>query len=467
MNQQSQKLETREKALDINLDAGRYGTFAEIGAGQEVVRWFFAVGGAAGTIAKSISAYDMRVSDDIYGSAKRYVSRERLEAMLEHEYRLNCEGLGELRGESTAFFAFADTVAARSFRGDNECHGWMGIRFQAGPREEPSQIVIHLRMLDVEALQQQEALGIVGVNLVYAACRQSQDPDAVVDSLLDGLSPARVEIDMIDFSGAQFAAVDNRVFTLRLVQLGYTRMAMFAAEGHSVQPSEALYKKAPLVQRGSFRPPTLMNQDMQRCALKAFTEDLKPSGSSIVPLLDISMDSLVVDGEVDLEDFLTRADMLKAAGHIVLLSSHAEPHRLVTSLARLTSAELGIVLPADHLRDLFDETRYAALDGGILEAFGQLFKSRVRLYVYPVRDTESGALLTAAALQPPPQVGSLCDFLLARGAISDLQGYDARCLDLKSEEALSRIRDGDLSWQEMLPGTVVELIKARALLGAG
>ncbi len=465
MNDRTMKLDTREKALDINLDASRYGTFAEIGAGQEVVRWFFGVGGAAGTIAKSMSAYDMSVSDQIYGAAKRYVSRERLEAMLEHEHQLNRSRLDKERGETTAFFAFADTVAARSFKGDNECHGWMGIRFQAGPREPDSQIVIHIRMLDNEARRQYEALGIVGVNLVYAACRLAQDPDAVVTSLLDGLSPARVEIDMIDFSGAQFAQVDNRIFTLKLVQLGYTGAAMFTADGRSVQPAEALYKKAALIQRGGFRPPTLMNQDMQRCALEAFARDLEPTGREIVPLLEISLASLAGEGGVDLQDFLARAEMLEAAGHIVLLTEHAEHHRLAASIARLTSAELGLVLRADALEGLFDEARYAALDGGILEAFALLFRTRAKLYVYPFRDAETGSLLTARTLKLTPQAQGLYDFLEARGSLTDLEGYNESCLGLSSRDALQRIRAGDPSWQQMLPEPVVELIKQRALLG--
>ena len=465
MTDRTKKLDTREKALDINLDARRYGTFAEIGAGQEVVRWFFGVGAAAGTVAKSMSAYDMRVSDEIYGVAERYVSRARLEAMLEHEYRLNLARLDQERGATTAFFAFADTVAARSYRGDNECHGWMGIRFQAEPRGQDSQIVIHLRMLDNDARRQYEALGIVGVNLVYAACRLADDPDGVVPSLLDGLSPERVEIDMIDFSGACFAQVDNRILTLRLVQLGFTRAAMFTAEGRSVQPAEALYKKAALIQRGGFRPPTLMNQDMQRCALEAFARQLEPSGREIVPLLEISMANLAGEGGVDLQDFLARAEMLEAAGHIVLLTDHAEHHDLVADIGRLTAAEVALVLCANGLGQLFDQARYAALDGGMLEAFGQLFKTRFKLYVYPFRDTATGSLLSVGTLKLDPPSRCLYDFLEAQGALVDLEGYDEACLNLTSQDAMRRLQAGDPSWQGMLPEAVTALIKKRGLYG--
>ena len=228
---QEHPVEPRDKALKINLDPRYYGTFAEIGAGQEVVRWFFRAGAAAGTIAKSISAYDMQVSDAIYGSCLRYVCRERLESMLDYEQRLHIERLGGARGENTAFFSFADTVSARSFRGNNECHGWMGVKFQTQAGSDNHQIVIHVRMLDVENAAQQEALGIVGVNLIYGACYLSDRPERLLESLLDGLSINRIEIDLIDFSGHQFRGVDNRVMSLRLVQLGLTGVAMFSAAG--------------------------------------------------------------------------------------------------------------------------------------------------------------------------------------------------------------------------------------------
>ena len=458
-------LDTRHKALDINLDPSRYGTFAEIGAGQEVVRWFFTVGAAAGTIAKSISAYDMRVSDTIYGPSERYVSRARLETMLDHEQQLNRERLDQLRGDTTAFFAFADTVTTRSHQGNNECHAWMGIRFQAHPRDAENQIVIHVRMLDSEAVQQQEALGIVGVNLVYGACRLSSDPDALVSSLLDGLSPQRVEIDMIDFSGVEFQQIDNRVLALKLVQLGFTQAAMFSADGRSVQPAEALYKKAVLIQRGTFRPPTLVHVDMQRCGLEAFSRDAGVGEDQIVSLLEITMHNLRAEGEFDLRDFLSRAEVLAAAGLIVLISDYAEYHRLTTYLARLMPGKIGLILGAAGLRDIFDETYYTDLEGGILEALGRLFKTQVKLYVYPYRDPETATLLTAETLQLGPPLQRLYDFLRERGGIEDLKGFDQSCLHILSRDVLQRIHSGDSSWEEMVPPRAVEIIKSNALFG--
>src|SRR3954468_17787329 len=271
-------LDTHAKALKINLDNRFYGTLAEIGAGQEVVRWFFRVGGAAGTIAKSISAYDMQVSDAIYGDTERYVSRQRLQSMLDHEFQLNVDRLGDARGDTSSFFAFADTVVARSYKGGNECHGWMGVKFQAHPRDEASQIVIHVRMLDAEAGLQQEALGIIGVNLLYGAFFLHHEPEKLMDSLLDQLTTGRIEIDLIDFKGIEFRYVDNRIMSMKLVQLGLSGAAMFGPDRQVLQPSEVLYKKAVLVERGSFRPVTHVNIDMMRAALEKFSADPAVAG---------------------------------------------------------------------------------------------------------------------------------------------------------------------------------------------
>src|SRR5205809_1982392 len=267
-------IDTHSKALKINLDAGWYGTVAEIGGGQEVVRWFFRVGRAAGTIAKSMSAYDMKVGDAIYGHAERYVSRGRLQAMLDREFELDVERLAKERGDNTSFFAFADTVVARSYRGGNECHGWMGIKFQSRVNDQPSQIVMHVRMLDAEVSLQQEALGIVGVNLCHGAFFLSHVPEELIESLLDKLTTGRVEIDLFELSGIEFRNVDNRIMALKLVQLGLSGAAMFGANREVLQPSDVLHNNAVLVDRGSFRPTTYVNLDMLHCALANFKEDL-------------------------------------------------------------------------------------------------------------------------------------------------------------------------------------------------
>src|ERR1700691_4856640 len=298
------KLTTNQKALKINLDPVFYGTFAEIGAGQEVARWFFKVGGAAGTISKSMSAYDMAVSDAIYGRCKRYVSRERLQGMLDHEHSLNLERLQSTRRDSTCFFAFANTVAARNYLGTNECHGWMGVKYQAHPRDEDSQIIIHVRMLDQENDLQQETLGIVGVNLLYAAFFLHHKPELMLESLLDNLSTQRIEIDMIEFSGIEFRHVDNRVMSLRLVQLGLSGAAMFGPSGEVLQPAEVLRTRPILVERGSFRPVTKVNIDMINSAHMRFAAEPEVQNRPVVELMEITMRNLLSAGKLDLTDFL-------------------------------------------------------------------------------------------------------------------------------------------------------------------
>src|SRR3984957_5977275 len=388
------RLSTHQKALKINLDPMRYGTFAEIGAGQEVARWFFQVGAAAGSISKSISAYDMAVSDAIYGKCKRYVSRERLQSMLDHEHSLNLERLRSSRGDSTAFFAFADTVAARNYQGTNECHGWMGVKFQTHPRDEDSQILLHVRMRDQENGLQQEVLGIVGVNMLYAAFFLHHKPELMVESLLDNLTTHRVEIDMIEFSGIEFRHVDNRVMSLKLVQLGLSGAAMFGPSGEVLQPSEVLRKRPVLVERGSFRPVTKVNIDMIQSAHERFASEPEVEPGQVVELMEITMKNLLATGKIDLNDFLARADVLAAAGKTVLISDYFEYYRLAAYLTRYTSQPIAVTMGVASLQDLFKEQYYAGLEGGILEAFGKLFTKDLRIYVYPLRDPATGELST-------------------------------------------------------------------------
>jgi len=461
-------IDVHAKALRINLDKRRYGTFAEIGAGQEVVRWFFRVGGAAGTVAKSMSAYDMTVSDAIYGKAERYVCRPRLEAMLEHEHRLNLERLAESRGETTAFFAFADTVSARNYRGTNECHGWMGVRFQSRPHDRDSQIVIHVRMLDGENALQQEALGIVGVNLLYGAFYFDEDPELLIESLLDGLTTQRIAIDMIELSGIAFREVDNRLMSMKLVQLGLSGAAMFDPSGAVLQPSEVLYKKNVLVERGSFRPVCHVNMDMLRSARENFERDLglPTESGDVVELMELTMRNLREEGgEVDRADFLARADMLAASGKTVLISDYFEYYRLAAYLAHYTNQRIAITMGASSLRELFDEKYYAALEGGILESFGRLFKIELRLYIYPLLDPATGKLVTVDNLEVAPHLHKLYGYLVDNGSIKQLENVNRDYLHIFSRDALRKIRAGDASWESMVPPQVAEVIKTRRFLG--
>lgn len=462
------KLDCHSKALKINLDQRRYGTFAEIGAGQEVVRWFFRVGGAAGTIAKSMSAYDMAVSDAIYGPCERYVSRPRLEAMLDHEFRLNIDRLGPNRGDSTSFFAFANTVSARNFKGTNECHGWMGVRFQIYPRDQESQIIIHVRMLDNENLLQQEALGIVGVNLLFGAFFLHHEPEQLVESLLDNLTTSRVEIDMIEFSGIGFRTVDNRIMSLKLVQLGLSNAAMFDAAGKVLQPSEVFYKRPLLVERGSFRPVTKTNVDMLRAAKEKF-ETLIPAEDKdhLLCITEITMRNLLTTENASNRDFLARADMLGACGMTVLISDYFEYYRLAAYLNSMNKGkQIGLVMGIPSLVELFDPKYYQHLEGGILESFGRLFKNDLRLMIYPYKPEGLDEIQTVHTTQLPTNgLQKLFDYLVENNCIHQLENHDPTCLPIFSRDVLKRIQNKDSTWETMVPPQVSKIIRDRNLFG--
>ena len=463
---EEKKIGTLQKALEINLERGKYGTFAEIGAGQEVVRWFFRAGAAAATIAKSMSAYDMTVSDAIYGHSKRYVSRDRLETMLTYEYDLLTERLSS-RQADTEFFVFANTVVARGFKAGGEYHGWMGVTYQSEPGGEPNRIVIHVRMLDKETLAQQEALGVLGVNLIYAALnyQDNSEPDALMRSLLDDLNTVRIEVDMIAFTGPQFHGIDHRLMALKLVQLGLSDAAMFSAQGEVFQPSEVLYKKPILVERGSFRPVTYVNLDMIECARGQFKGQLGESDGEIVEVMEITMRNLRADGDIDYDDFLARADVLAATGATVLVSNYFEYYRLAAYLRRYTKKPIAITMGIPSLRELFNESFYDNLEGGILESFGRLFKNDTRLYIYPLQDSETGRLTTVQKLKVEPHLRNLYAHLVENGYIESIDFYNKAFLHIFSRDVLAKIAAHDTSWEEMVPPGVAELIKERHLFG--
>ena len=457
----------REKALKVNLQPDCYGSFAEIGAGQEVVRWFFQAGGAAGTVSKSISAYDMKVSDSLYGECSRYVCKERLLAMLDAEQSQNERILSELRGDSSCFFAFADTVSAMNFQKTNECHGWMGVRFQATPRAESSTVAIHVRMLDRENADQQEALGVVGVNLLYGVFFLRDHPEKLVESLLDGLSTNRIEIDVVEFSGQAFGEVDNRVMSLQLVQLGLTGAAMFDASGKVLQPSEALRKRPVLIERGRFRPFTNVNMDMLSAGLREFETIADVRAEETLPIMEITMNDLEqsAHGDVCLEDFVSRAEVLERLGYTVMISNYFEYYRLASYLFKLTDRPVGIALGVNALQNLFDERFYQNLDGGILESFGRLFKEQLTLLVYPWRDQDTGDICSVQTVEVHSDLTRLLEFLRARKSIMPIEDITHAYLDIHSEDVLRRIAGGDRSWVSMVPEAVAEAIQSGGLFG--
>ena len=458
------ELQGNKKAFQINMDREIYGTFAEIGAGQEVARRFFHVGGAAGTVAKTMSAYDMTFSDSIYGQCGRYVSRERLTTMLDHEYNLLVERLSA-KGASTTFFAFADTVAARAYKSKQESHGWMGIRFQTTPLGEPNEIILHIRLLDNENIDQQEALGIVGVNLIHGAFFLRKDPRAFIGALLDDLSSWRVEIDMIRFSGPEFKMLDNRIMCLELVTQGLANAVLFNADGDVIQAADKFHNKPLLVERGSFRPVTLLANDMLDCSLSMFLKNEQLRGAKPEILMEITMSNLLREGALDHQDFMDRVDMLSALGRTVLISNYGEFYRLIQYLTRYTTKNIGLPLGMPSLYELFDEKYYTELEGGILEGLGRLFKKGIQLYVYPTFDLE-GNLLEATSFPVQPHLKDLYQYLLGNKFIVPVSSCHREYLGIQSLTVLKKIQNRDETWKQLVPPEVVELITARKLFNA-
>lgn len=451
----------REKALQLNLDHSKYGTFAEIGAGQETAGWLFRVGGASGTVAKSISAYDMQMSDAIYGSSQRYVSRDRLHAMLDHEYPLLTERLGAKRGKDTTFFAFANTVRARAFRDteETECHGWMGIRFMTEPEGPPNDILIHCRMFDIANLEQQRHLGILGINLVYAAFYYRDNLQTFVESLLDELSHRLVEVDMLKFTGPYFSHIDNRECALMLVEKGLTDAALFNSEGEVMQAAESLYKKPVLVLRGSFNPITRVGMDILHSARQTFQRSLPSLDTPFVEVMEFSMNSYFQPmGEIGHADFLRRADVLQKIGKNVLISKFNAFHRLVAFLSRHTSEPIALTMSVDVYEKLFREAYYEELAGGILESFGRLFKNRVRLFAYPLFDREVGEMREAREAVVPFHLQKLQAYLMDNGKIVSLSSnLGEELLKHWTTEVRKMMDEGDPLWKSLVPEELVQL----------
>jgi hypothetical protein len=458
------EIATDEKALQINLDSTKYGTFAEIGGGQEVARRFFRVGGAAGTIAKTMSAYDMTFSDAIYGPADRYVSRVRLQTMLDHEYNLLVERLDRKFGAEKTFFVFADTVAARSFKERNESHGWLGVRFQSQPRGQPSQIIIHVRLLDGTHVDQQEALGVIGVNLLYGAFYHRQ-AEKLIASLQENLAAGRIEVDMIKFLGPVFQHVDNRLMSLQLVSQGLTDAVMFKADGDTVQPAEVFYKRAILVERGSFRPVTYATNDMLGGARRVFLKHCDCSEDDVVVLMEMTLENLVADGQVDHADFLARVDILGALGRTVLISRFREYYRLAAYLFRYTNRAIGLVMGVPSLIEILNEKYYTNLEGGILEALGRMFKGGLKLYVYPMTDQASGKIVTATQIDVAPNLRSLFQYLIDNQYIQEITDYHSEYLRIHPPDVLAKLQSGDSRWEQMVPPEVAHIIKHREFFG--
>ena len=461
-----QALSLRQKALKINLGKRFYGTFAEIGAGQEVARHFFQAGGSSGSIAKTISAYDMTFSDHIYGkeTSGRYVCESRLQKMLDREYELLHERLGDTRGKDHQFFTFADTVAALNFKRTNEAHGWLGVRFQDAPGGEVSEVLVHVRMLDPQNLLQQDALGIIGVNLVYGCLLLNHDPKALIRSLMDHLDNTRIEVNFIRFSGKLFQDTDNRLMNLLLLQESMTHAIMFDEKGDVVLPSDHLYKKDVLVVRGSYRPPTLVSVDMIKTGLHDFAEAINHPADSIVAISEITINTLKSDdGEVTKEDFLARVDLLCALGQKVLITNYPQYYKLANYFARMGVPNLGLVLGIYNFQQIFTE-KYTDVEGGILSALGQLFRDGVKVYIYPYK-SEEGQLESLDNLQVPKHLENLYLHLKNMKQIENINNPNRELLHIYSSKVLSMVIGNEEGWEKMVPPSVAKAINEKCLFG--
>jgi hypothetical protein len=461
---------TKQKALAVNLNPQIYGSFAEIGAGQDVAANFFKAGGSSGTIAKTMSAYDMTFSDAIYGAmqVRRYVSEPRLISMLDHEYGLLIERLAAQRGDTTTFFAFSDTVSALNYHKTNEGHGWMGVRFQLEPNGGFNDVIIHVKLLDNDNNLQQQAVGVLGVNLIYGCFNYHKSPPVLLLSLMDELSKDRIQIDMIRFEGPDFTNVDNRLMSLHLVKYGFSDVAVFSPDGENLQPSEALYKKHIVVIRGRFRPLINVHLDMLNTGVKQFLQEPDVDKNNVIVVTELTLQSLKERNaneadEIDEKDFLDRVDILCSLGQTVMISNFHEYYKLVAYLSKITKLKLGVVLGYPNLEYIFSEEHYTELQGGILESFATLFSRKVKLFVYPtLRD---GMIYNCLRFYPPSHLIDLYRYLIANNKIEDIRHYNEDNLSVHTDIVLQLIKQGAEGWEKFVPAEVAAMIKERCLFG--
>lgn len=462
-----QVLTPRQKALQINLNKDIYGTFSEIGAGQETVRYFFRAGAASKTIAKAISAYDKEVSDSIYGKEpdNRYVSQARLHKMLDHEIELIEKRIDRSNCSGRKFFSYANTVTTINFNKTFKGHGWVGIRFQLHELEPYNEIILHVRFHENDTKLQQETLGILGVNLIYGSFFYSDNPKKIISSLYDELSTDQIEIDMINFSGPDYAAVDNRLMSLQLVKNGMADAAVFEPNGKNVLPADELYNKNIFALRGSFRPVTHVNIDMCNQGLKMFMNEKKVNKENTKVLFEITLSNLLASGEINEQDFLDRADVLGKLGYTVLISNFSEYYRLVDYFSRFTTERIGISMGVNNLLDIFKEGYYNHLSGGIMEAFGKLFKQHMRIYLYPYVDQETGEFLNSENLKVNESLKDLYKYFKKNKRIVDIKDYNESYLRIYGKQILTQIASGKNGWEINMPNEVADMIKEKGMFG--
>lgn len=467
-------LSTNRKALRINLNPLIYGSFAEIGGGQEVARNFFQAGGTSGTVAKTISAYDKSFSDKLYNKNRegRYVSEGRLLKMLDTEYSDLINLLQENRTPETSFFSFANTVETINYSKSNVAHGWMGVKFQFHPGTDANQVIMHVNLKENDALLQQQTLGILGVNLLFACYFHKDRPNEFLRSLLDNLSRDRIEITMIRMAGPDLAYVDNRLLAVQLVKNGMTNAVMFDRKGNVQQPSDMLYKKNVLAFRGSFRPITYVGFDMLKSSYSIFKKDRHYQRDNTIAVCEMTLNNLLEEGELDERDFLDRVDILNGMGQHVMVSTFREYYKLVGYFSRFRIGRLRIVIGIPTFLNVLDEKYYENLRGGILEALGRLFPENVKFYVYPTLSSVSlenkeisGELLTTKNIFLDEKIKQLFDYLVSCGKIIDIKNVKKDRLYISSPYVLKMIKDDIPGWELMVPNYIEEVIKSRRLFG--
>ena len=456
----------QRKSLRINLNENIYGTFVEIGAGQEVARHFYRVGAASGTIAKSMSAYDKSFSDSIYGKEEdnRYVTQNRLDKMLSHEMNLLEKRISRKKYPNKFFFVYANTVATIDFVKKFKGHGWMGIKFQTDPNDDYSEIKLHLRFHQNEAKLQQESLGIMGVNLIYGAFYKHNEPLKLMKYLYDHIDDQSIEIDTINFSGPLFKDVDNRLISLELVRLGMTDAVVFDETGTNVLPAQVLYKKNILTLRGSYRPITKVNEEMFKKSLEAFLEEKGVKKENTIVLLEITLSNLRSTGDIDDSDYLDRAKLLCSLGHMVMISNFSEYYKLVKYLTRYTKKQLGLTMGVTNLIEIFDEKYYDGVKGGILEAFGNIFKNNMKIYLYPVLDKQKDTVIDSTNLKLEDNMKEFYKYFKVNDKIRDLE-FNKDYLNIFSKDVLKQIKNNTPGWEDKLPEGVSDLIIKKKMFG--
>ena len=459
------RLTTEEKALKINLTQDIYGCFAEIGAGQEVVANFFRAGGSSGTIAYSQSAYDMKVSDSMYGEASRYVCEERLVTMLETEYETMKFRLPE-KYKQSRFFSFCNTVESLNYHKTNQGQGWVGIRFQLDLNAPPNDIILHIKMHDISNKAQQDSLGILGVNLIHAAYFLNHDLEKFLDGLVYRLPRDRMEIDMIRVSGPDFENTDNRIIALNLVKRGMTDATMFDLCGNVLQPATALYKKNVLLMRGRFRPVTKVHIDMIKTGLSHFLLEDEVEEDNVCVVFELTLKDLTADGKILDKDFVDRAELLGSLGYTVMISNYLKHYKMVDYLASIAKEKkMGVILGIYNLHSIFDERYYDNLPGGLLEAFGKGFGHNVKMFVYPAIDVETGDLYSLENLRIPKKLNGLLQYMKDNDKLEAIEEYDPKLLSIMSDDVLSKIKANASNWEEDVPDQVVKAIKFYELFG--